>query len=59
MEVGSPKRTNMQLVSNRKLLMDVLGQGDHWENELGDEVLSGSTTLKNRSQACSWHFVCA
>jgi hypothetical protein len=26
-------------------------QSEHWECELHDEVLSGSATLKNRSQA--------
>lgn len=26
-------------------------QSEHWEYELQDEVLSGSATLKNRSQA--------
>jgi hypothetical protein len=26
-------------------------QSEHWECELQDEVLSGSATLKNRSQA--------
>lgn len=25
-------------------------QSDHWENHLGHELLSGSTTLKHRSQ---------